>query len=96
MTAWTVTTLTKNIYFIFHKSWFQSLTTWDGGNQLTYPVKYHDIGYKEDLKDKEEDARLTGFQVSIFTGLETLIIPPIVIKYLCKEVYPQCASLTQE
>ena len=23
------------------------LYTWDGGNQLTYPVKYHDIGYKE-------------------------------------------------
>jgi len=23
------------------------LFTWDGGNQLTYPVKYHDIGYKE-------------------------------------------------
>ena len=68
MTAWTETTLTKNIYCIFHKSWFQSLTTWDGGNQLTYPVKYHDIGYKEDLKDKEEDARLTGFQVSIFTS----------------------------
>ena len=22
------------------------LYTWDGGNQLTYPVKYHDIGYK--------------------------------------------------
>jgi len=25
----------------------QSLYTWDGGNQLTYPVKYHDIGYRE-------------------------------------------------
>jgi len=23
------------------------LYTWDGGNQLTYPVKYHDIGYRE-------------------------------------------------
>ena len=23
------------------------LYTWDGGNQLTYPIKYHDIGYKE-------------------------------------------------
>ena len=22
------------------------LYTWDGGNQLTYPVKYHDIGYR--------------------------------------------------
>ena len=41
----------------------QRLTTWDGGNQLTYPVKYHDIGCREDLKDREEDARSTGFQV---------------------------------
>ena len=23
------------------------LFTWDGGNQLTYPVKYHDIGYRD-------------------------------------------------
>ena len=28
---------------------FQSLTTWDSGNQLTYPVKYIDIGYKDNL-----------------------------------------------
>merc|ERR1719309_273937 len=25
----------------------QALYTWDAGNQLTYPVKYHDIGYRE-------------------------------------------------
>jgi hypothetical protein len=31
---------------------------------LTYPVKYHDIGYREDIRDKEEDARSTGFQVN--------------------------------
>lgn len=27
----------------------QSLVTWDGGNQLTYPIKYHSIGYKEEI-----------------------------------------------
>ena len=26
-------------------------------------MKYHDIGYKEDQRDREEDARSTGFQV---------------------------------
>ena len=31
---------------------------------MTYPVKYHDIGYREDIRDKEEDARSTGFQVN--------------------------------
>ena len=51
----------------------QSLTTWDGGNQLTYPVKYHDIGYKEDLIPKEKEAEETGFQVhsSKDSGLDT-------------------------
>ena len=38
----------------------QSLTTWDSGNQLTYPVKYIDIGYKDDLP-KEDEAKETGF-----------------------------------
>jgi hypothetical protein len=26
----------------------QSLATWDGGNQLTYPIKYHAVDYKEE------------------------------------------------
>merc|ERR1719219_3395919 len=37
-----------------------SLTTWDSGNQLTYPVKYIDIGYKDDLPNDDE-AKETGF-----------------------------------
>ena len=30
------------------------LYTWDGGNQLTYPVKYHDIGYKVQMNINRE------------------------------------------
>lgn len=37
------------------------MTTWDSGNQLTYPVKYIDIGYKDDLNPKEDEAKQTGF-----------------------------------
>ena len=36
--------------------------TWDGGNQLTYPIKYHSIGYRED--DAERPANSTGFEVA--------------------------------
>ena len=40
---------------------FQKLTTIDGDNQLTYPVKYHDIGYNEDI-DPVQVVNATGFQ----------------------------------
>ena len=40
---------------------FQSLTTWDGGNQLTYPIKYHAIGYKE--TQNENEANSTGYSL---------------------------------
>ena len=54
----------------------KSLTTWDGGNQLTYPVKYHDIGYKEDL-DVVPVANTTGFQIHSAkdTGLQVIDFP---------------------
>ena len=44
----------------------QSLTTWDNGNQLTYPVKYIDPGYKDqngDSRNKAQVAKSTGFEV---------------------------------
>ena len=44
----------------------QSLTTWDNGNQLTYPVKYIDPGYKDqngDSRNKAQEAKSTGFEV---------------------------------
>ena len=45
---------------------FQSLTTWDNGNQLTYPVKYIDPGYKDQngaSRNKAQEAKSTGFEV---------------------------------
>ena len=53
----------------------QSLTTWDEGNQLTYPLKYHDIGYKEE--DEKEEAEATGYQVHSTqdTGLQIIDFP---------------------
>lgn len=32
----------------------QELYTWDKGNQLTYPVRYHEIGYNISKEDKGE------------------------------------------
>jgi hypothetical protein len=62
---------------MFKKFFLQSLTTWDGGNQLTYPVKYIDIGYKDDLVPKEEEAKETGFHVKTTkdSGLEIIDLP---------------------
>ena len=33
----------------------------DAGNQLTYPVKYIDIGYKDDLNLNNDEAKETGY-----------------------------------
>lgn len=33
----------------------QELYTWDKGNQLTYPVRYHEIGYNQTASDKHDD-----------------------------------------
>ena len=41
----------------------QSLTTWDSGNQLTYPVKYIGIGYDDHQAPKEDEAKETGYSV---------------------------------
>ena len=50
----------------------KSLTTWDGGNQLTYPIKYHAIGYREETE--EEEIKVTGYSVKPGTdaGLQIL------------------------
>lgn len=45
----------------------QELYTWDRGNQLTYPVRYHEIGYKQ----KEELETLEAPLVAeVKTGVE--------------------------
>ena len=56
---------------------FKSLTTWDDGNQLTYPVKYHDIGYQEEPGNANKEAEATGFQVHSTqdTGLQIIDFP---------------------
>ena len=41
----------------------QSLTTWDSGNQLTYPVKYIGIGYDDHQGPKDDEAEETGYSV---------------------------------
>ncbi len=35
--------------------------TWDGGNQLTYPVKYHSITYAEE--SGPPPANVTGYEL---------------------------------
>ena len=54
------------------------MTTWDEGNQLTYPLKYHDIGYKDgEDGDGSEEAKATGFHVesSQDIGLQIIDFP---------------------
>ena len=51
-------TVTNTIICCVH---LQSLTTMDAGNQLTYPVKYIDIGYKDDLNLNNDEAKETGY-----------------------------------
>ena len=48
----------------------QSLTTWDGGNQLTYPIKYHAIGYKENLNENEPNSTGYSLQKQPESGLQ--------------------------
>jgi len=48
-------------------TFLQELYTWDKGNQLTYPIRYHEIGYnisKEDKGEPETSALVqTGYDV---------------------------------
>lgn len=37
---------------------FQELYTWDKGNQLTYPVRYHEIGYNYTSKEDQSAEKL--------------------------------------
>lgn len=60
------------VKFMFNAPFlFQELYTWDKGNQLTYPVRYHEIGYNQTIKDDKLDGydgphaqMLTGFDVT--------------------------------
>ncbi|QQP57265.1 Uncharacterized protein FKW44_002191, partial [Caligus rogercresseyi] len=47
------------------------------GNQLTYPVKYIDIGYRDRAEDALKTADTTGFQVKSNkdTGLQIVDFP---------------------
>ena len=58
-----------------HSIYLQSLTTWDSGNQLTYPVKYIDIGYKDDLSENEDEAKETGFLVETSKDSDIIDLP---------------------
>ncbi|BES91463.1 OLF [Nesidiocoris tenuis] len=47
-----------------HKN--KELFTWDKGNQLTYPIRYHEIGYnltKEERGEPESNSLVSGFEV---------------------------------
>ena len=55
---------------IWRWSFYQSLTTWDGGNQLTYPIKYHAIGYKESLNENEANSTGYSLQKQPESGLQ--------------------------
>jgi len=49
------------------------LYTWDGGNQLTYPIKYHDIGYKEPPPPTTDPPDTRAYTVEPTPGLK---LPP--------------------
>nr|XP_040569630.1 LOW QUALITY PROTEIN: uncharacterized protein LOC121119077 [Lepeophtheirus salmonis] len=55
----------------------QSLTTWDSGNQLTYPIKYIDIGYRDRAEDALKTVDKTGFQIKYNqdSGLQIVDFP---------------------
>lgn len=48
-----------------HRS--KELYTWDKGNQLTYPTRYHEIGYNISSSEKTDDAlnpeKHTGYDI---------------------------------
>jgi hypothetical protein len=66
---------------------------------LTYPVKYHDIGYREDIRDKEEDARSTGFQVNNAKASRSIFFSYEIFAYFNFELLPSFSivsiSMTQ-
>ena len=41
--------INKCVFFL------QEIYSWDSGNQLTYPIKYIDIGYNTPYEDKTEE-----------------------------------------
>lgn len=57
---------THSFYFNYHPT-LQELYTWDRGNQLTYPIRYHVNDYNSTVADKTEDAlnpqMQTGYEI---------------------------------
>ncbi|XP_063220620.1 uncharacterized protein LOC134530022 [Bacillus rossius redtenbacheri] len=53
-----------------HRS--KELFTWDKGNQLTYPVRYHEIGYNLTKEERPE----AGTSAQVKTGVEVERLPP--------------------
>lgn len=47
-----------------HRS--KELYTWDKGNQLTYPIRYHEIGYNSSSAEKNDD----GLNAQLHTGFD--------------------------
>ncbi|CAO1433024.1 unnamed protein product [Diamesa serratosioi] len=45
----------------------KELYTWDKGNQLTYPVRYHEIGYNQTSNDKHDDYSNLHSRYDLFT-----------------------------
>ncbi|XP_065167503.1 uncharacterized protein [Atheta coriaria] len=57
----------RNTTMVGYNNKYKELYTWDRGNQLTYPVRYHEIGYKQ----KEELETLEAPLVAeVKTGVE--------------------------
>lgn len=51
----TFTNAFKRTTMVGYNHRFKELFTWDKGNQLTYPVRYHEIGYNYTSKDDSAD-----------------------------------------
>lgn len=66
-----VVVFTKVTYLFYY--FLQELYSWDKGNQLTYPVRSHDIGYNynqtlrdekhSESSDRPTSAKQTGYEI---------------------------------
>lgn len=48
----------------------KELFTWDRGNQLTYPIRYHSIGYDATSMEKGDDMQTAQLQTGYEIGHE--------------------------
>lgn len=59
----------RNTTMVGYNHRTKELFTWDKGNQLTYPVRYHEIGYKLAEKDEKVEP-LESVEAAMHTGYE--------------------------